>query len=213
MKHFSFLEQCCLKFDDLLRTVTGNVLQNEDAEYPAANISEANLTLSEKQLAANLMRVNHAGEVCAQSLYLGQSYVCRDVKTKQHLLTAAKEEHDHLYWCQTRLAELGSHTSLLNPLWYAGSFAIGLTAGIMGDRWSFGFIAETESQVIAHLEKHIAKLPTQDHKSLKILTRMRDDELTHKNHALDAGAYLLPGPIKFIMHFTSKIMVKTSFYI
>lgn len=158
------------------------------------------------------MRINHAGEICAQALYHGQGVASRADDIQAKLREAALEEGDHLVWCQTRLEELGSHTSYLNPLWYAGSFCIGLTAGMVGDRISLGFVAETERQVIKHLQGHLSQLPKQDERSQKILAQMADDEAKHRDEAIAAGAEELPKPIKKMMSWVSKIMVKTAYH-
>ncbi|HVY53342.1 MAG TPA: 2-polyprenyl-3-methyl-6-methoxy-1,4-benzoquinone monooxygenase, partial [Gammaproteobacteria bacterium] len=155
----------------------------------------------------------HTGEICAQALYHGQSMVSRNPETREKLQQAAIEEGDHLAWCSQRIAELGSHTSYLNPLWYAGSFVIGMAAGIAGDKWSLGFVAETEKQVIQHLKGHLELLPTADTISHKILEQMQEDEAKHREEAISLGATLLPQFIQKLMNFTSKIMVKTTYWI
>ena len=156
--------------------------------------------------AAGLMRVNHTGEVCAQALYVGQAAVARDEATRAQLLAAAQEETDHLAWCAERLEELHSRPSLLNPLWYAGSYAIGLAAGLRGDGWNLGFVVETERQVEAHLEEHLQTLPSEDRRSRAILETMKTDEARHADHAEQAGARVLPPPIPRMMALASSIM-------
>jgi len=159
------------------------------------------------------MRINHAGEVCAQALYQGQAVASRDLAVQEKMQQAALEEGDHLDWCRRRLDELGSQTSYFNPLWYAGSFCIGMAAGMIGDKWSLGFVAETERQVIKHLTGHMALLPQQDQRSYKILKKMEEDEARHRDTAIESGAHELPGYIKSVMALTSRIMVKTAYYL
>jgi ubiquinone biosynthesis monooxygenase Coq7 len=156
--------------------------------------------------AAGLMRVNHTGEVCAQALYVGQATVARDESTRRDLLHAAQEETDHLAWCDDRLAELHSRPSLLNPLWYAGSYAIGVAAGLAGDGWNLGFVVETERQVEAHLDQHLESLPAGDERSRAILRTMKADEARHADHAQAAGARVLPPPVPHLMALTSAVM-------
>jgi ubiquinone biosynthesis monooxygenase Coq7 len=163
--------------------------------------------------AAGLMRVNHVGEVCAQALYQSQKLVARNPEIQEMLDHSGQEEMDHLAWCETRLQELGSHTSYLNPLWYAGSFAIGLAAGLAGDKWSLGFVAETEKQVENHLESHLEKLPKEDQRSRAIVDQMRIDEIAHGQAAKNAGGANLPEPIQKIMQAMSKIMTTTAYKI
>lgn len=211
-RQYSRLDQLCLGFDQALRAIHGAPAATERS-YPAANESEPVLSAAERKHAAGLMRVNHAGEVCAQALYHGQGLVSRNPDIQQQMQQSAIEEGDHLNWCDTRLKELDSHTSYLNPVWYAGSFMLGMTAGLIGDRWSLGFVAETEYQVVKHLEKHLQLLPPQDHKSIKILEQMHTDESHHRDEAIKAGALDLPAFIKKIMTFTSKAMVKTAYWV
>jgi ubiquinone biosynthesis monooxygenase Coq7 len=161
--------------------------------------------------AAGLMRVNHAGEVAAQALYYGQALVARDEATRGHLLHAAREEGDHLAWCAERLEQLGSRPSLLNPLWFAGSAAIGAVAGLLGDRVSLGFVAETERQVEAHLDDHLDRLPGGDLQSRAILEQMREDEVRHGQDAIARGGEDLPGPIRALMRLTSRVMTLTAY--
>jgi ubiquinone biosynthesis monooxygenase Coq7 len=211
MRQLSFIDQWIQQADQALRVVTNTVTAERD--NPAREIAAAPLSLQEKKTVAGLMRVNHAGEIAAQALYQGQAFTASNTSLQQHLQQSANEEVDHLAWCEERLQEVNSHTSRLAPLWYAGSFCIGAIAGLAGDRWSLGFVAETEYQVQQHLEKHMAKLPTQDAKSRAILEQMHEDEATHAKKALDAGAAPLPKMIKAAMTLTSKIMTKTSYWI
>jgi ubiquinone biosynthesis monooxygenase Coq7 len=161
--------------------------------------------------AAGLMRVNHAGEVAAQALYYGQALVARDEATREHLLYAAREEGDHLAWCAERLGQLGSRPSLLNPLWFAGSATIGAVAGLIGDRVSLGFVAETERQVEAHLDDHLERLPGGDLQSRAILEQMREDEIRHGQDAIARGGEELPRPIQALMRLTSRVMTLTAY--
>jgi ubiquinone biosynthesis monooxygenase Coq7 len=173
---------------------------------PAAGIAEAELDDTERNHAAGLMRINHTGEVCAQALYFGQAALARDADNRQHLLHAAVEETDHLAWCAQRLQQLDSRPSLLNPLWYAGSYAIGAAAAMAGDPVSLGFVVETERQVEAHLAEHLEKLPTQDGRSRAVLTQMQLDEIRHAEAARRRGGIDLPFPLPQLMHFSSLVM-------
>lgn len=174
--------------------------------YPADRVAEAPLDDRERRHAAGLMRVNHAGEVSAQALYHGQALVARDGTVRDHLLRAAAEERNHLQWCEARLRELGEKPSVLSPLWYAGSFAIGAAAGLAGDRASLGFVEETERQVVEHLDDHLGRLPRQDRRSRAIIEAMRLDEARHGEEAVEAGASPVPGAVKRVMAAASKVM-------
>src|SRR5687768_12182350 len=173
---------------------------------PAGDIAQIELDETERQHAAGLMRINHVGEVCAQALYVGQAAVARDEATRRHLLEAAQEETDHLAWCAQRLDELDSRPSLLNPLWYTGSYAIGVLAGLRGDGWNLGFVVETERQVEAHLDEHLQTLPPADARSRAILQVMKTDEARHAAHAEAQGARALPQPIPAVMAAASNLM-------
>ena len=173
---------------------------------PAATEADVVLDEVERRHAAGLMRINHVGEVCAQALYCGQAAVARDDATRAHLLEAAQEETDHLAWCADRLRELDSRPSLLNPLWYAGSFAIGALAGLRGDGWNLGFVVETERQVEAHIDEHLASLPVGDGRSRAILQVMKADEARHADEAEAAGARVLPMPVPSLMAAASRVM-------
>jgi ubiquinone biosynthesis monooxygenase Coq7 len=179
---------------------------HSDRTNPAAAIPEAELSEEERDLSGRLMRINHAGEVAAQGLYQGQALTARLEEVRDKMEQAAEEENDHLAWCQQRIQELGSHSSYLDPLWFAGSVAIGAAAGLAGDKWSLGFVAETEHQVVHHLEGHLARLPENDHKSRAILAQMVVDEEQHATTALRAGGTALPTPIQRLMRLTSKVM-------
>lgn len=181
--------------------------QKSSRPYPASDaVDIPGLNSEEKQLAAGLMRVNHAGEMAAQALYQGQSLTARDPSLSQKLHQASIEEADHLNWCRNRLKELDAKPSLLDPLWYAGSFAIGMAAGIAGDRWNLGFLAETEKQVVRHLDSHLERLPVDDRRSRAIVEQMKVDEQGHADLAEALGAAKLPDPIKGLMKLTSKVM-------
>lgn len=187
-----------------LETVAGN--PSAQRRNPADTEVDLVLDDDERRHAAGLMRINHVGEVCAQALYVGQASVARDTATRGHLLQAAQEETDHLAWCAQRLRELDSHPSLFNPLWYAGSYAIGIAAGLRGDGWNLGFVVETERQVEAHIDEHLAALPAADARSRAILRVMKADEARHADHAEAAGARLLPAPLPQAMALASKVM-------
>jgi ubiquinone biosynthesis monooxygenase Coq7 len=175
--------------------------------------NEAPLSQTERREAAALMRVNHTGEIAAQALYEGQAWVARSPATRDLLLKAAREETDHLAWCETRLRELDSRSSLLNPLWYAGSFAIGAIAATFGDRVSLGFVTETERQVERHLDSHLARLPARDLRSRAIVEAMRKDEIDHGNTAQAAGAAHIPAPARELMRHTARLMTGTAYYL
>lgn len=213
MTYFSFIEACIQEFDTALRTLLPPPTRSPHRASPACDISEAHLTAQEKKQVAALMRVNHAGEVCAQALYQGQARTAKLSQVRQKMEQAAAEETDHLAWCEQRLKELDSKASVLNPLWYLGSLMIGAFAGLAGDRYSLGFVAETEQQVGAHLKKHLMALPVQDKKTQAILEKMHQDETLHAEEALHAGGIILPDLIKQIMHLMSKIMTTTSYHI
>lgn len=180
---------------------------------PAAHISELDMSAAEKAHAAGLMRVNHAGEIAAQGLYQGHAAVARNPNIEQQMQKAADEELDHLGWCEERLRELGSHPSKLRPLWYTGAWAIGALSGILGDKWSLGFIDETEKQVSEHLSGHLERLPERDAKSRAIVRQMRDEEQLHGANARDAGAAELPRPVRQLMRLTAKVMTGTAYWI
>jgi len=187
-----------------LQTVLGGA--HAERPNPAAGQAEVVLDEAERRHAAGLMRINHVGEVCAQALYVGQALVARDEATRAQLLRAAQEETDHLAWCADRLRELDSRPSLLNPLWYAGSHAIGVVAGLRGDGWNLGFVVETERQVEAHLDEHLQSLPEADLRSRAILETMKADEARHAANAEAAGARVLPPPIPTLMAAASRLM-------
>jgi 3-demethoxyubiquinol 3-hydroxylase len=180
---------------------------------PVVPGDETHLAPDERKHAAALMRVNHVGEVCAQALYTAQALATRDPQLRRHFEQAAAEETDHLAWTAERLEELGDRPSLLNPLWYAGAFGLGLIAGRLGDRLSLGFVVETERQVETHLQGHLERLPAADHASRAIVAQMKDDESAHAAQALQAGAMELPAPAKALMRAAAKVMTTTAHYI
>ena len=208
----SAIDRLIIEFDTALRSVVGGA--NAGRPTPGSEVGANNsLNAVERKHAAGLMRVNHVGEVCAQALYQSQKLVARNPQIQEMLNHSGQEEMDHLAWCETRLQELGSHTSYLNPLWYAGSFAIGLAAGLAGDKWSLGFVAETEKQVENHLESHLEKLPKEDQRSRAIVDQMRIDEIEHGQAAKNAGGAVLPAPIQKMMQAMSKVMTSTAYKI
>jgi len=193
-----------VSFDRALRTLAGH--PTTARATPGAQLVDAELTADERRHAAGLMRVNHTGEVCAQALYAAQALVARNPGVKQEFAQAAREEEEHLAWTQQRLAELRDRPSLLNPIWYAGSFAIGLAAGLVGDRGTLGFVVETERQVEEHLTGHMQRLPAADAKSRAIVEQMRDDEARHGAMARAAGGGDLPFPVKGLMRVAADVM-------
>lgn len=208
----STIDQLLIQFDQALRTcVPGTTEANR--ESPAANADEIELSNLEKQHAAGLMRINHTGEVCAQALYQGQATTALLGEVRKSMEQAAEEEVDHLAWCEQRLTELDSRPSVLNFLWYALSFGLGAAAGLAGDKWSLGFVAETEHQVCEHLEDHLSKLPKQDNKSRAILKQMIADEKHHEETARQAGGLEPPIAIRQAMNTMSQLMKKTTYHI
>jgi ubiquinone biosynthesis monooxygenase Coq7 len=204
-RNYSKIDRLIAAIDEGLRVSTGEA-PAPFRENPAGDTLPTELDDEQRRHVAGLMRINHTGEVCAQALYAGQAATARDDATREAMHSAAEEEIDHLSWCEDRLKELDSRPSVLNPLWYAGSFAIGAVAGIAGDDWSLGFVKETENQVEAHLEDHLEKLPEGDARSQAILDQMKVDEAKHAHMAEEAGARDLPPPIKRAMAFTAGIM-------
>jgi ubiquinone biosynthesis monooxygenase Coq7 len=180
---------------------------------PVVPADETRLAAADRRHSASLMRVNHVGEVCAQALYTAQALATRDPALRRHFEKAASEETDHLAWTAERLAELDSRPSVLNPLWYAGAFGLGLVAGRLGDRISLGFVVETEKQVEAHLQSHLDRLPAGDHASRAIVVQMKEDEAAHAAQALQAGGIELPPPAKALMRAAAKVMTTTAHYI
>lgn len=208
---FSLIDRLIEPADQALRTLFGAA--RSARPYPAEGVAETVDTLPDRRRIAALMRVNHSGEVAAQALYQGQALVAGNSATRQTLLEAGREETDHLAWCSSRIGELGGRTSLLDPLWYAGSFAIGAVAGLAGDKTSLGFVAETERQVVEHLDEHLRLLPHDDSRTRAIIDQMSADEERHGHNAMQAGGAQLPPLARALMKFTAKIMTRTAYWI
>lgn len=206
------LDRLLASANNALRTVAAPA-GRPTRPYPAADVEEAELSDADRRHAAGLMRVNHAGEVAAQALYQGHATVARDRSIESQMQAAAVEEFDHLAWCEQRLTELGETPSRLGPFWYAGAYAIGAASGLLGDRWSLGFIAETERQVCEHLDSHLDGLPEADSRSRAVVTQMRDEEAVHGQHAREAGAAELPAPIRGLMRLTARVMTRSAYRI
>ena len=211
MRKLTLFDKVITEIDQAFRTVHTLAPTTERAN-PAANINkQIELSDSDKKLSASLMRINHAGEVSAQGLYRGQALTAKNDDVRDQMSRSAMEENDHLNWCELRLNELDARKSYFGPVWYLGSFSIGAIAGLAGDKWSLGFVKETEDQVVKHLDSHIAKLPAKDTPSMAILQQMRIDETHHADVAVNAGAAKLPLPIrKIIMPLTSTVMTLIS---
>lgn len=205
------MDSLLIAADNALRTLFATPRASEAT--PAHGLAEAALSPAEKKMAGALMRVNHVGEVCAQALYTAQAAVTRDPQLRAHLQEAAREETDHLAWTQQRLDALGARPSLLNPLWFAGAFALGIVAAKVSDRASLGFVAETENQVAAHLQSHLQRLSAQDLASRAVVTRMKEDEERHAAQARASGALELPAPARAAMRAAAKVMTTTAHYI
>jgi ubiquinone biosynthesis monooxygenase Coq7 len=206
----SLLDHVLGAADEALRAISGAVTASRPspATDRAAPASEP-----DRRVSAGLMRVNHTGEICAQALYSGQALVARDPRVRAALRSAASEERDHLAWCRSRLDDLRSRPSLLDPLWYAGSFAWGVASGLAGDKWSLGFLAETEAQVERHLEGHLDRLPADDHASRDIVAKMREDEARHGSTGRALGAEELPYAVKRAMQAASRVMTRTAYWV
>ena len=211
-RHYTPVDALLIHADQALRTIFGQPVTT-GRPNPAASAPAAELQPVEQQEAGRLMRINHTGEVCAQALYQGQALTARLDKVRDRMEQASIEENDHLAWCQQRLKELGSHPSVLNPLFYAGAFAIGAAAGKAGDRWSLGFVAETEQQVVEHLNTHLNRLPAQDLPSRAILEQMKEDEARHATHALEAGGTRLPLPVRALMKGVAKVRTGATYWV
>ena len=207
----SFIDGLINECDIALKTLSFKK-SGTDRPYPS-DTKTLNLTKNEKTLSAELMRVNLAGEVAAQALYRGQAMVCKDKDVKAHLIQAGDEETDHLIWCKKRLEELDGKPSILNPIWYAGSFAIGAFFGSMGEKTSLGFVEETEKQVVKHLERHLDRISPNDSETINILKTMRADEDEHAQEAAENGSESLSEPTKKFMNLTAKVMTSSSAYI
>lgn len=205
MRSLSFIDTWISHADQALRVSVGPAPAS-DRPSPAGSRPLASLSEAERAEVSGLMRVNHTGEVCAQALYAGQAATARTPRVREEMEQAAREEEDHLAWCAERLEELGSRPSLLNPLWYAGSFAIGAAAGVAGDRWSLGFVEATERQVEAHLDSHLDRLPAHDERSRAIVEQMKIDEARHAEMATASGAQALPAPVERLMALAANVM-------
>jgi ubiquinone biosynthesis monooxygenase Coq7 len=205
------LDRVIINFDRTLRTLFAPAASVR--AVPGEDLPESDMDAMTREHAAALMRVNHTGEICAQALYQGQSLTARNPGAREALERAAQEETEHLAWTERRIAELGGRKSLLNPLFYAGSLAMGAATGLLGDRWNLGFLAETERQVVEHLDRHLQKLPREDQKSIAILGEMRLDEARHATTAVEHGAAELPLPVKGLMRIASGLMTRSSYWI
>lgn len=205
------MDRLIVEFDKALRTVFAAAPTSR--ARPGTELPETDLSEAEKRHAAALMRINHCGEICAQALYQGQALTSRNAATRQTMEHAAWQETEHLNWTEKRIEELGGRKSLLNPLWYAGSLAIGVAAGVLGDDWNLGFLEETERQVEGHLDSHLASLPAADARSREIVTQMKADEVEHAETAAALGARQLPLPVKLAMKAMSKVMTSTAYYV
>ena len=205
------LDELIVAFDKGLRTVFAPAQSLRPV--PGRDLADAEMTEEQRRLSASLMRVNHTGEICAQALYQGQALTARNPGAKAALEQAAREETEHLAWTERRIEDLGGRKSLLNPAWYAGSFVLGAAAGLAGDRWNLGFLAETERQVVEHLKGHLQRLPAQDGKSRAIVERMKEDEARHATSAISHGGAELPEPAKTAMRMSSKVMTETAFWL
>jgi ubiquinone biosynthesis monooxygenase Coq7 len=211
-RQYSPLDQILISLDQGIRTVFGRPQVTERAN-PAKGLPDTELEEKAREHTARLMRINHTGEVCAQALYQGQALTAKLPEVRGKMDRAAKEENDHLDWCESRIDELGGRKSLLNPLFYAGSFAIGALAGAAGDKWSLGFVVETERQVESHLEDHLEQVAQDDRRTRAILEQMKEDEIGHADMAQGAGGAELPGPVKLAMQLTSKVMTKSVYWL
>ena len=205
------IDKLIIEFDKALRTLAAK--PSSARPTPGIALAEAELSDADKRHAAALMRINHCGEVCAQALYQGQALSCDDAAVTRSLEQAAREETEHLAWTEQRVTELGGRLSLLNPLWYAGSLALGYTAGKFGTRWNLGFLAETERQVEAHLEGHLERLAPQDAKTRAIVVQMKQDESAHARTAYGLGAAELPEPVKRAMRLSARVMTQASYWV
>jgi len=211
-RQYSPIDHFLFHIDNGVRTLL-NAPQVTERANPADTTDEATLSDTDKDLAGRLMRINHAGEVAAQGLYQGQALTAKLPQVREQMNRAAQEENDHLNWCDNRCKELGTHTSYLSPFWYLGSLTMGAIAGKLGDKWSLGFVSETEHQVVRHLDSHLSQLSPEDKKSRAILEQMKQDELRHAIIAENAGAAKLPKAVKLAMKTSSKVMTKGAYYL
>ncbi len=210
-RNYSAADHILMSASNALETLFGSPRPARD--YPGTSEDSTTLSEAEKRQSARYMRVNHVGEICAQALYQSQALTARDAAVRDSMQDAADEEIDHLAWCEQRIGELGGRKSILNPIWYTGSFAIGVIAGIAGDKWNLGFVAETENQVVKHLDSHLGKLPKSDLRSREVVQQMKEDEARHEQQARQAGAAELPAPAKGLMKCASAIMTRTAHWI
>lgn len=209
-RQLNFFDRVLGELDQALRTLGTTAPPSRSMPKAATAVNRVTMNEGERTLSGSLMRINHAGEVAAQALYQGQAAGARAPRVRAAMVQAAQEENDHLAWTAARLQALGAHRSVLNPVWYAGSFALGYVAGLVGDRFSLGFLAETETQVVAHIDRHLAELPPADVESRAVLLQMRADEAKHATQAVHAGGIGLPYPIRRAMRFTARIMTGTA---
>ncbi len=214
MRTYSTLDRLFIEVDRAMCTVFGNP-PTVQRSSPAADIdlNEDALPPAARRVSARLLRVDHAGEVSAQGLYQGQALTARNPRVREQMQHSAREENDHLAWCDGRIRELGGRRSRLNPLWYLGSYTLGAVAGLAGDRWSLGFVSETERQVVRHLDEHLQRVPAGDKKSQAILEQMKIDEAHHAHAALSAGGEELPAPVQRLMTMMSKVMTRTAYWV
>ena len=208
----TLMDRCILHLDQAVRTLFSTP-PDSGRDNPAQSLEDGEISATDRADSICLMRVNHAGEVCAQALYQGQALATQDHAVREQLQQAAVEENDHLAWCRQRLEELGGQTSLLNPLWYSGSLVLGAATGLLGDKWSLGFLAETEQQVVEHLDNHLQRLPVCDNKSHAILEQMKIDEAKHKTTAMHSGGARLPAAVRKLMGLTARIMTQMAYRI
>ena len=211
-RKINYVDKLVMQAEAALRTVFGNPPLS-GRPNPASTYTEVEMSEAEKKHTAGLMRVNHSGEVSAQGLYQGQALTARLPDVREKMEQAAVEENDHLVWCEQRLNDLGAQKSVLNPVWYTGSFLIGAAAGALGDKWSLGFVAETEHQVVRHLDEHLQSLPQHDQRSRAVLEQVKTDEAKHATTALHHGGAELPLPVKTMMSLMSKVMTRTAYWI
>ena len=209
---YSPLDQLVIRIDQVLAPVF-TTEESPTRQSPADSVEDQPLDRRERRLSTGLMRVNHSGEVAAQALYQAQAFTARSPSIRENMDQAAREENDHLAWCRQRVIELGGHTSVLNPVWYAGAFSIGTLAGLAGDRWSLGFLAETERQVVEHLQGHLQRLPGNDRKSRAIVKQMQEEEAHHGTRAMAIGGTELPPVVKDAMRFCASIMTRTAYWL
>ena len=207
----TFMDRLIGELDAALRTVAAPAQASR--ANPGAAAAESDLAPADRDRAGRLMRVNHAGEIAAQALYRGQALMAREPALREALLAAARDEHDHLVWCEERVGELGRRVSVLAPVWYLGSLAIGAVAALAGDRASLGFLAETERQVTAHLDGHLARLPPHDERSRRIVEQMRVDEAQHHHRAIEGGGVRLPAPVRLGMRLAARVMTAVAYRI